>query len=83
MKSSLSELLNKLTPEEKTEVETFDAFIFTRRKIQKRKLLTDDISVKELLQLVEDSGSFEWLNKGEEDVYSVDDGEEVTWESVS
>jgi hypothetical protein len=83
MTTSLSELLSKMTPEEQTEVETFAAFVLTRRKLKKLELITDDISTQELLKLVEDSGSFDWLNQGEEDVYTIEDGEEAVWPSTS
>jgi hypothetical protein len=83
MTTSLSELLSKMTPEEQTEVETFAAFVLTRRKLKKLELITDDISTQELLKLVEDSGSFDWLNQGEEDVYTIEDGEEAAWPSTS
>ncbi|NIR73154.1 hypothetical protein GWN42_31745 [candidate division KSB1 bacterium] len=79
----MSELLKKMTPEEKAEVEAFAAFVLTRRNLQNLQLLTDDISTEELLKLVEDSGSFEWLNHDEEDVYSLVDGEEAEWPSAS
>jgi hypothetical protein len=81
MTTSLSELLSRMTPEEQTEVETFAAFILTRRKLKKLELLTDDISTQELLKLVEDSGSFDWLNQDDEDSYSIEDGEEAEWPS--
>ena len=43
----------------------------------------DDIFTYELMQLVTESGSFDWLSSDEEDIYSIDDGDEVQWASVS
>jgi len=43
----------------------------------------DDISVQELTELVAASGSFDWLNAEEEDIYSLEDGEAVQWPSPS
>jgi hypothetical protein len=40
---------------------------------------SDDISIEELMQLVEDSGSFDWLDAPEEDVYFIEDGKAVQW----
>jgi hypothetical protein len=34
---------------------------------------------QELMQLVMESGSFDWLDAKEEDVYSIEDGEGVKW----
>ena len=70
----LSQLLEEMTPQEQTEVETFAAFVVARRKLQNPQILSDDISVHELMKLVEDSGSFDWLSAEEEDVYSIKDG---------
>jgi hypothetical protein len=33
----------------------------------------------EFIKLVAESGSFNWLNRSEEDVYSLENGEEVQW----
>ncbi|MFQ5662120.1 MAG: hypothetical protein ACE5F2_02615 [Candidatus Paceibacteria bacterium] len=79
MSDRLSQLLNEMTSQERTEVEIFSAFIISRRKLQKPKVLSDDISVRELMELVTESGSFDWLNAKEEDVYSIEDGEAVKW----
>ncbi len=70
MKAALSKLLESLTPPEQAEVETFAAFLLARRKLKKHRILTDDVSTEELLQLVTDAGGFEWLDAPEEDVYS-------------
>ena len=50
-------------------------------ELQQPQLLTDDISVQELTELVVASGSFGWLNAPEEDIYSLADGEAVQWPS--
>ncbi len=54
--------------------------MIARRKLKKQQILTDDISTHELMQLVEKSGSFDWLESDQEDVYSVKDGDEVQWQ---
>ena len=79
MKASLSKLLKRLTPAEQAEVETFAAFLLARRNLKNVEVLTDDASTEELLQLVADSGSFEWLDAPEEDVYSAANGAAVQW----
>jgi hypothetical protein len=77
----LNQLIEKMTPQERTEVEAFAAFLIVRRRLQKPQLLTDDISITELTELVAASGSFDWLNAAEEDIYSLADGEGVQWPS--
>ena len=64
-------------------METFAMFILARRSLSRVRLLTDDISPEELTRLVEDSGSFDWLNAPEEDFYSAEDGRAVQWPSRS
>lgn len=83
MTQRLAELIDILTSQEQMEVETFATFLLARRKIGKPTILTDDISSEELMHLVMESGSFDWLNAEEEDVYSLEDGEEVQWPSES
>jgi len=68
-----------MTPQERAELETFAAFIITRRKLRNLPVLTDDVPTQELTQLVMESRSFDWLNAKEEDVYSIEDGEAVKW----
>ena len=58
MTERLLKLCEKMTPQEQQEVESFVIFVLARRKLRKRQLLTDDISTDELMQLVENSGSF-------------------------
>ena len=81
MSPKLTQLLEAMTPQEQTEVEAFAAFLLVRRQLQQPQLLTDDISVQELTDLVAASGSFNWLKAEEEDVYSLADGEAVQWPS--
>jgi hypothetical protein len=83
MSQKLSQLLAEMTPQERTEVEAFAAFILVRRHLQQPQLLTEDISVQELTELVAAAGSFDWLNAEEEDIYSLADGEAVQWPSPS
>ena len=83
MSPRLTQLLEEMTPQEQTEVEAFAAFLIVRRQLQQPQLLTDDISVQELTELVAASGSFDWLNAEEEDIYSLADGEAVQWPSPS
>ena len=79
MSSKLIQLLDAMTPQERAEVEAFAAFVIVRRQLQQPQLLTDDISVQELTELVAASGSFDWLSAEEEDMYSIEDGEAVQW----
>ena len=75
----LSQLLENMTPQERAEVETFATFVIARRKLHTLSVLTDDIPTQELMQLVMESGSFDWLDAKEEDVYSIEDGKGVKW----
>ena len=79
MSSKLTQFFAAMTPQERAEVEAFAAFIIGRRQLQQPQLLTDDISVQELTELVATSGSFDWLSAEEEDLYSIEDGEAVQW----
>jgi hypothetical protein len=81
MSSKLAQLLEEMTPQERAEVEAFAAFIIVRRRLQRPQLLTDDLSVQELTELVAASGSFDWLSAEEEDIYSIEDGEAAQWSS--
>ncbi len=81
MSPKLAQLLEAMTPQEQTEVETFAAFLIVRRQIQQLQLLTDDIAVQELTELVAAASSFDWLKAEEEDLYSLADGEAVQWPS--
>lgn len=79
MNYHFAQLLKRLTPEEEIEVETFAAAVLARRDGQELPMQTDDISSEELIQLVTDSGSFDWLDAPEEDIYSLTDGKAVQW----
>ena len=81
MSPRLTQLLAEMTPQEQAEVEAFAAFVIVRRHLQPPQLLTDDISVQELTELVAASGSFDWLSTEAEDIYSIEDGEAVQWPS--
>ncbi len=67
----LSQLLDNMAPQERAEVEIFAAFVIARRELKTISVLTDEISTQELMQLVMESGSFDWLDVSCEDVYSV------------
>ena len=79
----LSQLLKNMTPHERAELETFAALVITRRQLRNLSVLTDDIPTQELMQLVMESWSFDWLDSKEEDVYSIEDGKAVKWLSKS
>ena len=83
MTKKLAELFEQMTAEEQAEIETFALFLITRRKLHRQKLLTDDISIQELMHLVESAGSFDWLASEAEDVYSLKDGDTVKWPKKS
>jgi len=76
----LSQLLDNMAPQERAEVETFAAFVVAQRDFS---VLTDEISTQELMRRVIESGSFDWLDAGCEDVYSSEGGEVVKWLSES
>jgi hypothetical protein len=77
MTKRLLQLLINMTQEERSEVEIFAAFVIVRRNIQTPLAIKDDISSQELMQLIESSGSFDWLDAEEEDVYSLEDGKAI------
>jgi hypothetical protein len=78
----LNQLIEKMTPQERVEVEAFAAFVIARRNLQRYQILFDDISSQEMIKLVTAAGSFDWLSAEEEDVYSIKDGEAVQWPST-
>jgi hypothetical protein len=49
------------------------------RQFKQSQIIEDDISVRELTELVVTSGSFDWLDREEEDIYSLKDGEAMQW----
>ena len=79
MSLKLTQLLEAMTPQEQSEVEAFATFVIVRRQLRHPQLPSDDVSIQELTELVVASGSFDWLNAEEEDVYSPADGEAVQW----
>jgi hypothetical protein len=79
MIENLKTLLEKMTVEERAEVETFAAYLLVRRKLKDSQLLTDDVSLEELMRLVERGRSFDWLDAEAENVYSIKDGDPVKW----
>ena len=79
MSHKLAQLLEKMNSQERAEVETFAAFLIARRSLQKPHIITGDISIQELMELVTESGSFDWLDAEEEDIYSLEDGEAIQW----
>lgn len=83
MKNAITQLIGKMTPQEQAEVETFAAFLLARRKLQNIQILNDDISIHELTNLISELGGFNWLGGKEEDIYSLEDGEEAAWENLS
>lgn len=83
MNNRLARLLEKLTPQEQAELETFAMFVLVRRRLQKLQVRIDDISTEELVRLAMDSGGFDWLDAPEEDVYSIEDGRAARWPDPS
>jgi len=81
MSVRLTQLLEEMTPQERIEVEAFAAFLIVRRQLKQPQLLTNDISAQELTELVAASGSFDWLDAEDEDIYFLADGEAVQWPS--
>ncbi len=83
MPQTLEELLPKMTVKEREEVAVFAAFLIVRRNPNSLYIAHDDISTQEMRKLAADSGSFNWLAREEEDVYSLDDGDAVQWPDES
>jgi hypothetical protein len=79
MNQRIARLLDNLSPQEQSELEAFAAFLIARRTLEHPQVLTDDISAEELLELVMQSGSVNWLADSREDGYSLADGDAVTW----
>ena len=80
--NKMNQLLNKMTEQERKEVEAFAAFVIIRRSLENTQVLTDDISVQELADLALKGGAFDWLKHEREDVYSIKDGEVALWEDA-
>jgi hypothetical protein len=79
MSQRIERLLDHLTLQEQGELEAFAAFLIARRTLEHPQVLTDDISAEELLEIVMQSGSVNWLADSREDGYSLADGEAVIW----
>ena len=79
MSKKFLRLLEEMSPEEQAEIETFATYLLARRKLREKQLLTDDISIEEMMRLVDGGGSFDWLEAEAENVYSIKDGETARW----
>ena len=79
MSPRLTQLVEKMTPQEQAEVEAFATFVIVRRHLRQPQFLSDDISVQGMTELMAAAGSFNWLTAKEEDIYSIEDGEAVQW----
>jgi len=80
--NSMNKLLEKMTEQERKEVEAFAAFVIVRRSLESTQVLTDDISAQELAALVLQGGGFDWLDHEKEDVYAIKEGEAAAWEDA-
>ena len=80
--NSVNILLNRMTEQERKEVEVFAAFVIVRRSLENTQVLTDDISAQELADLAQQGGAFDWLEREGEDVYSIKEGEAASWEDA-
>jgi hypothetical protein len=83
MSQTLEQLLRQMSTEERKEVTFFATFVIARRNLQKFRVLTDDISIQELMKRTAESGGFDWLDLPDEDIYSLEDGAEVEWPEKS
>ena len=79
MPNNLQDYLKKLTPQEQAELESFAAFLIARRGLRHPEILTDEITMPELIDLAMQSSSFDWLADEREDIYSLAEGEEPIW----
>jgi len=79
MPGNIPQLFEQLDTSEQAEVETFAAFVIARRTLKQPGVLTNDIPIQELAELVMKSGCFDWLNDEGEDVYTIEDGEAIQW----
>ena len=80
--NSVNKLLDRMTEQERKEVEVFAAFVIVRRSLENTQVLTDDISAQELADLAQQGGAFDWLEQEGEDVYSIKEGEAASWEDA-
>jgi hypothetical protein len=79
MPHRIERLLDHLTAEGQAELEAFAAFLIARRTLGQPQVPTADISPEELVELVMQAGSFDWLSQAQEDGYSLADGDQVAW----
>lgn len=61
MSEKLLQLLVKMTPEERAEVEAYALFVLVRRKLNQQDEDTDAISLEELMDLADSTESFSFL----------------------
>ena len=83
MPQTLENLIQQMTVKEREEVTFFASFVIARRHSNSQHILTDDVSTADVLELAVGSGSFDWLDRVEEDEYSVEDGDAVQWPNKS
>jgi hypothetical protein len=79
MTDKLQQLLERLTPQEQGELEAFAAFLLTRRSLAHHILLTGDMAIPELMELVMRGGAFDWLEDEGQNGYTLMDGEAPAW----
>jgi hypothetical protein len=79
MTQYLSERIDNLFSSEISELEEFAEFLIFKRSINNNETFADDISTKEISELISNSDAFKWLESSDEDVYSISDGVPVQW----
>jgi hypothetical protein len=79
MPQTLEKLIQQMTAKEREEVTFFASFVIARRHSSAQHIFTDDIPTSEVVELAVKSGSFDWLDRVEEDGYSLEDGDSVQW----
>ena len=77
-------LLSNLTPREQNLLMQVAELLVARRenKESNSSYSADDVSVKELLLLTTYGDTWKWLDNPEEDVYSLNDGDDAVWPSA-
>ena len=83
MPQTLENLIQQMTVKEREEVTFFASFVIARRHSNSQHIVTDDVSTADVLELAVGSRSFDWLDRVEEDEYSVEDGDAVQWPNKS
>jgi hypothetical protein len=79
MTQYLSDRIDNLFSSEISELEEFAEFLIFKRSINNNETFSDDISTKEISELISNSSTFKWLDSSEEDVYSITDGVPAQW----